>query len=99
MRLMASRATLKAYRRVLEGERPAFIAMAFEAAGLIDAEALGHGRTYAAMRVVAFHAGHGALAYAMMERFLELYHHLAVTTGALFVHRRRLGRHLFRRTV
>src|SRR5580692_6106649 len=72
VRLMTRLAAFKAHRSVLEGERAALIAVAFEATRLVGGEALQHYWTNTAVRIVAVHAGHVAFGKLVMKRPLEL---------------------------
>ena len=72
VRLMTRLAAFKAHRGMLEGERAALIAVAFEATRLVGGEALQHCRADAAVRIVAVHAGHVAFGKLVMKRPLEL---------------------------
>src|SRR5690349_24855067 len=65
VRLMARRAALEAHWRVLEGKRPAFVAMTLETARLIGAKSPKHYCTNGAVRVVAVHASHASFRHAM----------------------------------
>ncbi len=85
MRLVTCRAAFKPERRMLEGERPALIAMALEAARFIGRETLEHRGPDGAVRIVAVHAGHGTLGNFVMERALELRPLVEMTTRAQFV--------------
>ena len=68
MRLVTGLAALKAHRRMFERKGTALVAVAFEAPRLIGGEALQHGGTDAAVRIVAVHAAHRAFGKLVMER-------------------------------
>jgi len=93
MRLMTRLAAFKAHRCMLEREWTPFVAMAFEAPRLIGCEALQHGRTDAAVRIVAIHAGHAAFRKLVVERPLELGPLVEVTAYAQLVSGFRLADH------
>ncbi len=92
VRLMTRPAALKSHGRVLECEGSALIPVAFEAAWLVCREGLHHTGPEASMRVVAIHARHGVLSYAVFERPLKLRHYILMATGALLIYRSRLAR-------
>src|SRR5438270_6731272 len=89
---MAARAAFKSYRRVLEGERASFIAVASQASGLVRSEHLQHGRSHGSVRVVAIDAGHRALGQLVMDRPLELRPDSDMATPALLIDRHRRAR-------
>ena len=93
MHFVTGGASFEANRRVLERERTALVAVAFEAAGLVRGEDLCHRRTNAAVRIVAIHAGHRAFGQFVMIGPLELRPDVGVATGALLVDRRGRSRH------
>ena len=72
MSFMARPAALILNRSMLERERPALVAMAFETSRLIGREGLLHRRPDAAVRIVAIHALHVAFGKLVMEWPLEL---------------------------
>ena len=82
MRHMAALAAFLPHRRVLEGEGPAFIAMALEATGLIGARHPHEAGSEAAVRVVAIDAGHRIFRNPVLERLGKRRFHIDVTALA-----------------
>ena len=98
VRRVAGRTSLESHRTMLEGERPAFVAMAIEASRLVRAERLRHRGLHAAVRIVAIDAAHRALRQLVMKRLLELRRDRQMAAFALLVDRFRFAHHqLFRR--
>jgi len=93
VRLMTRLATLKTHGRMFERERPALVAMAFEAARLIRRKGLLHGRPDAAVGIVAIHAAHVAFRKFVMKRPLEFSPLVQVAAGAQLVRRVGLANH------
>ena len=93
MRLMTRRAAVEAHGSMFEGERPALVAVAVQAARLIRSEALPHRRPNAPVRIVAIHAAHGALRKLVMIRPLELRPFIRVAPRALRIYLHRRSRH------
>src|SRR5579883_1513214 len=69
--LVAGRAVFETYRGMIEGERPALIAMATETTGFIRRKYLSHAAAEAAVRVVAIDAVHRILHQPVAMRLLE----------------------------
>lgn len=82
MRLMAGPATLKTDRSVFEWKRSPLVAMALEAAFFVGRETPLHCGVDGPVRVMAIGTGHGIFRHPMAERFLELGHHIRMTTCA-----------------
>lgn len=91
MRLVATAAALESHRSVFKGERPALVAVAAEAIGLIGSEHRLHRRPHAAVRIVAIDAAHRAFRQSMVLRLLELRPDILVTSGALRIDLARLA--------
>ena len=85
MRLVTSRATFKAHRRVLKCEWTALVAVAIETAGLVRGKGLGHKRPKGPVRIVAIEAGHGPFRKPVVIGLLELGPDIEVTARALLV--------------
>lgn len=85
VRFMTRRTSFKSHWTVLEGERPALIAMTGQAAGFIGSEALQHRRTYRAVWIVAVDATHCAFRQLVVIRALELRPNIEVATGTLLI--------------
>ena len=85
VRHMAALAAFLPDRSVLEGEWPAFIAMALEAARLIGARHAHEAGLEAAVRIVAIDAGHRVFGNPVFERFGKRRFHIDMATLALSV--------------
>jgi hypothetical protein len=85
VRLMATTAAFESYGGMFKGKRTTLVSVAFEATRFIGAEALRESGTTAPVGIVAIDATHGALRNAMMQRLLELRHHIDVAGRALFI--------------
>ena len=86
-------AAFETHRSMLESERSALVAVAAEAVGFVGSEHRSHGWTYAAVRIVAVDAAHGAFGETMMVGLLELCPDILVASGALAVDLARLANH------
>src|SRR5215213_9791530 len=97
---MTGGARLRLYRRVLEDEWPAFVAMALETSRLVRVYRADHASgQHSSVRIVAVDAGHRPLGQTMLVRSLEARPHVRVALGALGVHFRLLPRHQTMRPV
>ncbi len=86
VRLVAGRAAFQPHRSMFESERPALVAVAFEAARFVGVHGLQHEvRLRAAVRIVAIHAGHGALRQPVLVGPLEAGPDIVVARGAQLV--------------
>ena len=83
VRLMARRTALQSHGSMFENEGASLIAMTLEAARLVGIHRLNGFRQEGSMRIVAVHAGHGALRQLMGIRFLKAGPDIGVAFGAL----------------
>jgi hypothetical protein len=81
--LVASAASLKTHRRVLEGERATLVAVTVEATRFVGGEGLGHGWARASVGIVAIDAAHRLFRQAVMVGSLELRPDIGMATRAL----------------
>lgn len=86
VRHVAALAAFLPHRSVLEGERAAFVAMAFETARLIGARQLHEARFEAAVRIVSIHAGHGIFGNAVFEGLGKRRFYIDVAALALCIY-------------
>ena len=87
VRLVARFAAFHFHRRMLKSKRPALVAVAADATGLVGVFRVDHAREKTAVGVMTIDAGHGAFRQAMRVRPLKLGPNLDVAAGAFRVDR------------